>query len=107
MFVSQTQVDHFLDYINSPHVIQDLPLGQRSIKLPTNKVVTVPNVIHMMISESIVKQYLAYAEESNFDPLSTSYPCDPRPLASHCRTSTMSVQTEQKPLMTSVMLHSV
>ena len=29
MFVSQMQVDHFLDFITSPHVIQDLPFGQR------------------------------------------------------------------------------
>ena len=70
MFVSQTQVDHFLDFITSPHVIQDLPFGQRSIKLSTNEVVIVPNVVRMMIPESIVKQYLAYAEESNFDPMS-------------------------------------
>ena len=70
MFVSQTQVDHFLDFITSPHVIQDLPFGQRSIKLSTNEVVTVPNVVRMMIPESIVKQYFAYAEESNFEPLS-------------------------------------
>ena len=70
MFVSQTQVDHFLDFITSPLVIQDLPFGQRSIKLSTNEMVTVPNVVRMMIPESIVKQYFAYAEESNFKPLS-------------------------------------
>ena len=70
MFVFQTQVDHFLDFMTSPHVIQDLPFGQRSIKLSTNEVVTVPNVVRMMIPESIVKQYFAYAEESNFKPLS-------------------------------------
>ena len=29
-----------------------------------------PNVVRMMIPESIVKQYFAYAEESNFEPLS-------------------------------------
>ena len=70
LFVSPTQIDHFLDFITSPHVIQDLPFGEKSIKLSTNEVVTVPNVIRMLIPESIVKQYLAYAEESNFIPLS-------------------------------------
>ena len=70
MFVSQSQVGHFLDFITSLHVIQDLPFGQRSIKLSTNEVVSVPNVVRMMIPESIVKQYFAYAEESNFEPLS-------------------------------------
>lgn len=71
MFVSQMQVDHFVDFITSRHVIQDLPFGQRLIKLLTKEVVIVPNVVRMMISESIGKQYLAYAEESNFDPLSS------------------------------------
>ena len=33
MAVSQTQLDHFLDFITSPHVIQDLPFGEKSIKL--------------------------------------------------------------------------
>ena len=71
LFVSPTQVNHFLDFITSPHVIQDLPFGERSIKLSTNEVVTVPNVIQMLIPESTVKQYLAFAEESNFTPLSS------------------------------------
>ena len=31
MVVSQTQLDHFLDFITSPHVIQDLPFGEKSI----------------------------------------------------------------------------
>ena len=63
-------VVHFLDFITSPHVIQDLPFGEKTITLSTNEVVTVPNVIRMLIPETIVKQYLAYAEESNFTPLS-------------------------------------
>ena len=69
-FVSPTKVDHFLDFITSPHVIQDLPFGEKTITLSTKEVVTVPNVIRMLIPESIVKQYLAYAEETNFTPLS-------------------------------------
>ena len=70
MLVLQTQVDHFLDFITSPHIIQDLPCGEKSIKLSTKEIVTVPNVIRTLIPESIVRQYLTYAEESNFKPLS-------------------------------------
>lgn len=70
MAVSQTQLDHFLDFITSPHVIQDLPFGEKSIKLSTKEVITVPNVIRMMIPESIAKQYLAYSQECGFTPLS-------------------------------------
>ena len=53
-----SQLDHFLDFITSPHVIQDLPFGEKSIKLSTKEIITVPNVIRMIIPESIVKQYL-------------------------------------------------
>ena len=70
MFMSPAQVNHFLDFITSPHVIQDLPFGEKTIKLSRNNVVTVPNVIQMLIPETIVKQYLAHAVESNFTPLS-------------------------------------
>ena len=68
--VSQTRLDHFLEFITSQHVIQDLPFGQKSITLSTKEVITVPNVVRMMIPESIVKQYLSYAEECGFTPLS-------------------------------------
>ena len=54
MFVSPAQVDHFLDFITSPHVIQDLPFGEKTIKLSTNNVVTVPNVMRMLIPKTIV-----------------------------------------------------
>ena len=70
LFVSLTQVNHFSDFITSPHVIQDLPFGEKTIALSTNEVMTVLNAIRMLIPESIVKQYLAYAEKSNFTPLS-------------------------------------
>ena len=68
--VSQTQLDHFLDFKTSQHVIQDLPFGQKSITLSTKEVITGPNVVRMMIPESIVRQYLSYAEECGFTPLS-------------------------------------
>ncbi|KAK3712196.1 hypothetical protein QZH41_018426 [Actinostola sp. cb2023] len=71
MAVSKTQLDHFLDFICSPHLNQDLPFGESgSVKLSTKEVITVPNVIRMMIPESIVKQYVAYSEECGFTPLS-------------------------------------
>ena len=89
MFFSQTQVDHFLDFITSPHVIQDLPFGERSLTLSTKEVISVPNVVHMLIPESIVRQYLTYSEECNFKPLSRrallnilSAPC---PFANLCK----------------------
>ena len=66
--VEMTQLDHFLDYITSPHVTQDLPFGQRYLRLSSGQVVETPNVIRTMISSRIVRQYQAYCEESGFKP---------------------------------------
>ena len=71
MVVSQTQLNHFFGLYNEhPYVIQDLPFGQKSIKLSTKEVIRVLNVIRMMVPESIVKQYFAYSSESGFTTLS-------------------------------------
>ena len=47
-------------------MIQDLPFGEKSIKLSSKEVITVPNVIRVMVPESIVKKYLAYSHECGF-----------------------------------------
>ena len=70
MYVSQTQVDHFLDFITSPHIIQDLPFGEKVIHLTTGDSIKVPNVVRLMIPETAVQQYISYATECNFIPLS-------------------------------------
>ena len=43
------QLDHFLSYITSPHLVQDLPFGQKTLKLSSGQLVEVPNVIRTMI----------------------------------------------------------
>ena len=53
MAVPQAKLDHFLDFITSPLIIQDLPFGEKSIKLSSKEVITVPNVVCLMIPESI------------------------------------------------------
>ena len=68
MRVEATQLDHFLTFITSPHIIQDLPFGQKYINLSTGEVLEKPNVIRSMISERIVKQYTKYCDEFGFKP---------------------------------------
>ncbi|CAH3144818.1 unnamed protein product [Porites lobata] len=70
MRVDNKQLDHFLTYITSPHVIQDLPFGQRYLRLSSGKILETPNVIRAMIPNRLVKQYQAYCEETNFTPFS-------------------------------------
>ena len=49
--VDLKQLDHFLFFIASPHLIQDLPFGQKHLTLSTGQVIEVPNVIRTMIPQ--------------------------------------------------------
>ena len=59
-------------FIKSPHTMQDLPFGQRSIVLSDKTTIQVPNVIKTLIPEIVVQQYTAYCDECNFRALSPS-----------------------------------
>ena len=70
--VTKPHIEHFISYICSSHVIQDLPFGERTITLSTQETIKIPNVIRMAIPERLVRQYQAYCEESGFQALSRS-----------------------------------
>ena len=64
------QLDHFLSYITSPHLVQDLPFGQKTLKLSSGHLVEIPNVIRTMIPQRIARQYAQYCHETGFKPFS-------------------------------------
>ena len=68
--VDLKQLDHFLFFITSPHLIQDLPFGQKHLTLSTGQVIEVPNVIRSMIPQRIMRQYTQYCQEMGFQPFS-------------------------------------
>ena len=68
--VDRQQLDHFLSFITSPHLVQDLPFGQKTLKLSSGKLIEIPNVIRTMIPQRIARQYSHYCEETNFKPFS-------------------------------------
>ena len=70
--VTFPQIEHFIAFITSSQIVQDLPFGERSITLSNKETIKIPNVIRMMISERVAKQYLAYRDESGFKRLSRS-----------------------------------
>ena len=72
MRVEKTQLNHFLAFITSPHVIQDLTFGQRYLHLFSGKILETPNVIRTMIPNRLVKQYQVYCEEPKFTPFSSA-----------------------------------
>lgn len=72
MRVDHSQLDHFLCFITSPHLIQDLPFGQRHLRLSNGRILETPNVIRSMIPQRIVDQYGQYCSETSFTPFSAS-----------------------------------
>ncbi|XP_048589833.1 uncharacterized protein LOC116611598 [Nematostella vectensis] len=70
--IDDSRLDHFLSFITSPHVIQDLPYGQRHLRLMDGRVLETPNVIRCLIPIRIYKQYQQYCEESALIPFSES-----------------------------------
>ena len=68
--IDPKQLDHFLSFITSPHLVQDLPFGQKHLTLSSGQVLEVPNVIRTLIPQRITKQYSQYCEETRFQPFS-------------------------------------
>ena len=67
--IACSQIKHFIAFITSSHIVQDLPFGERSITLSNKETIKIPNV---MIPERVVKQYLADCDRMSFKPLSRS-----------------------------------
>ena len=55
--IDPKKLDYFLGFITSPHLVQDLPFGEKHLQLSSVKVITVPNIIRTVIPERIVTQY--------------------------------------------------
>lgn len=75
MKVLPEKLEHFLKFITSQYIIQDLPFGVKTLKLSSNTEIKVPDVVRTLISEQIVQQYLCYCDVSDFAPMSRSTQC--------------------------------
>ena len=72
MYISPEKLDHFLSFITSTHIMQDLPFGEKTLKLSSKAEIKVPNVVRSLIPEQIVLQYLGYCSDAGFTPMSRS-----------------------------------
>ena len=68
--IERVQLDHFLSFITSPHLVQDLPFGEKNLVLSTGETIRVPNVIRTMIPQRVVKQYVSFCQETGFKTFS-------------------------------------
>ena len=66
------KVDHFLDFLSSPSFLQDVAYGTRTLKLENGQSLEIPNMVRTVISSHLVRMYLNFCVESNFEPLRCS-----------------------------------
>ena len=71
--VDPARLEHFIDFITSQHIIQDLPFGRRKLKLSNGEALEIPNVVRLLIPSRLVSQYYQYCQETEFScPLGKS-----------------------------------
>ena len=75
MYIAPEKLDHFLAFITSTHIVQDLPLGEKIHKLSSRAEIKVPNVVRSLIPEHIVLQYISYCSDTGFKPMSRTTLC--------------------------------
>ena len=68
--VDFAKLDHFLDFITSSNIVQDLPFGRKTLTLSTGMKIDIPNVIRTVLPSRLIKQYNQYCSEEGYTPLS-------------------------------------
>ena len=69
------QVEHFIDFVLSPHVSIDLPFGEKTLRLSSSGTeLYVPDIIRSINSTRIIQQYYEYCHQMccDFSPLGSS-----------------------------------
>ena len=54
------------------YIIQDLPFGEKTLRLSSNAEIKISNVVRSLIPEQIVLQFLGYCKDVGFTPMSRS-----------------------------------
>ena len=66
--IDAAKVDHFLDFISRPDLLQDVAFGTKNLKLDSGEHIIIPAVIRTLIPSRIIEQYAAYCKEEAFEP---------------------------------------
>jgi hypothetical protein len=53
--IDTCQLEDFINFITSLHVVQDLPFGEKNLRLQSGEVIRIPNIIRVSISERIIE----------------------------------------------------
>ena len=69
------QLEHFIEFIVSPHICTDMPFGEKELHLSSGETLRIPLTIRNLAPQRIVSQYYAYCNEyyqNTFQPLGQS-----------------------------------
>jgi hypothetical protein len=69
------QLEHFVEFIVSPHICTDLPFGEKQLHLSTGETLLIPQTIRNLAPQRIITQYYNYCKEyygATFRPLGQS-----------------------------------
>ena len=64
------KVDHFINFISRPGLLQDVAFGTKTLKLDSGERIIIPAVIRTMIPSRIISQYVSYCKDHEFQPAS-------------------------------------
>ena len=68
--IESAKVDHFLDYISRPELLQDVDFGTKTLKLDSGERIVIPAVVRTLIPSRIIEQYVQYCKQEQFEPTS-------------------------------------
>ena len=68
--IENAKVEHFLDYISRPELLQDVAFGTKTLKVDSGERVIIPAVVRTLIPSRIIQQYICYCKQEQFQPAS-------------------------------------
>ena len=66
--IDMVKVDHFLDYISRPQLLQDVAFGTKTLRLDSGEKIIIPAVVRTLILSRIIEQYLCHSRQQGFEP---------------------------------------
>ena len=66
--IDAIKIDHFLDFISRPALLQDVAFGTKTLKLDSGEHITIPAVVRTLIPSRIIEQYICYCKQQQIEP---------------------------------------
>ena len=55
--IDSTKVDHFLDFISRPELLQDVAFGTKTLRLDSGERITIPAAVRKLIPSRIIEHH--------------------------------------------------